>query len=325
MITGENIGEKMNKLISLYKKMFLIRKSEEVIIENYFDDDMKTPMHMSMGSEAIAAGVCEAINDGDQVFGTFRSHAPYLAKTGDLDGFFAEMYGKKDGCCEGKSGSMHLCNMDKGYVSSSAIVCSNVPVAVGAAFANKFKNNGKKVVVFFGDGAMEEGSFWESINMASVWSLPILFVCEDNKLAVNTTTECRQGYKDIGNIIEEFDIIHHSGSGFDAQFIESVTSSTLKKMEETERPGFIKFEYYRQMEHVGVNSDAHEYYRKSDNKRFCSDKDPLAYMKSKLNICEIDVSDIEKEITKSIYEALENAKKSEFSPVSDLYKDVYYG
>jgi pyruvate dehydrogenase E1 component alpha subunit len=315
----------MDKLISLYKKMFLIRKSEEVIIENYSDDEMKTPMHMSTGSEAISAGICEAINDGDQVFGTYRSHAPYLAKTGDLDGFFAEMYGKKDGCCEGKSGSMHLCNIDKGYVSSSAIVCSNLPVAVGAAFANKIKNNGKKVIVFFGDGAMDEGNFWESINMASLWSIPILFVCEDNKLAVHTSQECRQGYNDIENIIEEFNIIHNSGSGFDAQFVNDVASLTLRKMEETERPGFIKFEYYRQMEHVGVKSDAHEDYRRNDNSRFCSGIDPLANMKSKLNIANINMSGIEEEITKSIYEALENAKKSEFAPVGDLYKDVYYG
>jgi len=314
-----------DKLIDLYKTMFLIRKSEEVIIENYFDDEMKTPMHMSMGSEAISAGVCEALNEKDQIFGTYRSHAPYIAKTKDIDGFFAEMYGKKTGVCEGKSGSMHLCNMDKGYVSSSAIVCSNIPVAVGAAFANKFKNNGKKVVVFFGDGAMDEGNFWESINMASLWSLPILFICEDNKLAVHTSSECRQGYNDIENIIKEFNIIYNSGSGFDAQFISEVTSLTLKKMEEVERPGFIKLEYYRQMEHVGVKSDAHENYRKKDNSRFCIGTDPLAYMKFQLNIFEIDVFNIEKEITKSVYKALESAKKSEFSPTSDLFKDVYYG
>ena len=105
------------------------------------------PEFLSKGGKAVSAelkAICEAINEADQVFGTYRSHASYLAKTNDIKGFFAEMYGKKSGCCEGKSGSMHLCNVDKGYISSSAIVCSNVPVAVGAAFANKIKRNAKK-------------------------------------------------------------------------------------------------------------------------------------------------------------------------------------
>jgi acetoin:2,6-dichlorophenolindophenol oxidoreductase subunit alpha len=313
------------KLENLYKKMFLIRKSEEVIIENYFDNEMKTPMHMSMGAEAISAGVCEAINEADQVFGTYRSHALYLAKTNDVKGFFAEMCGKKSGCCEGKSGSMHLCNIDKGYISSSAIVCSNIPVAVGAAFANKMKNNGKKVVVFFGDGAIEEGNFWESINMASLWSLPILFVCEDNNLAVNTSSEKRRGFNSIKDVVENFDFISLEGPGYDAQYVCDLATLILNKMEKLERPGFIKLEYYRQLEHVGVNSDAHEEYRKKDNERFCSDIDPINYMRKRLNVCDTDIKGIEEEITKSVYEALENAKQSDFSPISDLYKDVYYG
>jgi len=312
-------------LIDLYKKIYLVRKSEEVIIENYFDDDMKTPMHMSMGSEAISAGVCTAINERDQVFGTYRSHASYLSKTGDLEGFFSEMYGKKSGCCEGKSGSMHLCNVEKGYMSSSAIVSSNIPVAVGAAFANKFKNNGKKVIVFFGDGAMDEGNFWESINMASLWSLPILFICEDNRLAVHTPPEERRGYKDINKIIKEFHFINGSALGYDAKLVYDLTKITLDKMENMKKPGFIRFEYYRKLEHVGVVSDAHEKYREIDNKRFCRDKDPLDYIKVNLNMFNIDVSDIEEKITKSIYKALEKAKKSDFSPINELYKDVYHG
>ena len=314
-----------DKLENLYRKLFLIRKSEDVIAENYHNNEMKTPMHMSKGAEAISAGVCEAINDADQVFGTYRSHALYLTKTNDLKGFFAEMLGKKTGCCEGKAGSMHLCNMEKGYISSSAIVCSNVPVAVGAAFANKMKDNGKKVIVFFGDGAMEEGNFWESINMASLWSLPILFICEDNNLAVNTPSEMRRGYKSINKIMDEFNFINDSGLGFDAQHVYNLTSIVLKKMDKLERPGFIRFEYYRQLEHVGIYSDSHEEYRRIDNKRFYSDIDPIADIKTKLSIHNVNVSDMEEEITKSIYAAFENSKKSEFAPISDLYKDVYYG
>ena len=192
-----NIFKKLkNKdlLINLYKKMYLIRKVENTIKKNYNDDEIKTPMHMSMGEEAIVVGVCAALREKDQVFGTYRSHALYLSKVEETDKFFAEMYGKKTGVAMGRAGSMHLSCPEKGYISSSAIVASNISVAVGASWANKMKNNGKIVAVFFGDGAVDEGGFWESINMACLWKLPILFICEDNDLAVFTQSNKRHGY-----------------------------------------------------------------------------------------------------------------------------------
>ncbi len=313
----------MDNFIEFYKKMYLIRKSEDVIIEYYSEDEMKTPMHMSKGSEAISVGVCSAINDEDQVFGTYRSHAPYLAKTGDLNGFFSEMYGKKTGACEGKSGSMHLCNIDKGYVSSSAIVASNIPVAVGAAFANKMKGNGKKVVVFFGDGAMDEGIFWESINMVSLWSLPILFVCEDNRLAVHTSSKFRQGYEEIIRVIDNFNIATEFCSGLDVEDVYSTTRNVLTLMDNFDEPGFMQIEYYRYLEHVGVNSDTNEKYRIND---WCDNlfHDPVELLRKKLKHAGVDVDSIEKGIGEDIYDALKYAKSSDFAPNCDLYKDVYY-
>lgn len=308
--------------LELYKKLYLIRKAEEVIIENYCDNNMKTPMHMSMGSEAISTGVCSNLNEEDQVFGTFRSHAPYLAKTMDIDGFFAELYGKKNGCCEGKAGSMHLCNMEKGYVSSSAIVASNIPVSVGAAFANKIKKNDKKVVVFFGDGATEEGSFWESINIASLWSLPVLFVCEDNRLAVHTYKENRQGYRDIVSIVDNFDIITKYGSGVDVEDVYNMAYSVIRDMETYGKPGFIKLEYYRFLEHVGISSDYYENYRKNDIWKKSDDNDPILVARKKLKSA--NILDIEKEIDEKVYRALGKAKISKLSAVNELYKDVYY-
>lgn len=313
-----------NSDIELYKKMYLIRKVEDVIIENYSDDEMKTPMHMSKGSEAISVGVCAALNEDDQVFGTYRSHAPYLAKTGDLNGFFAEMYGKKTGACEGKSGSMHLCNMEKGYVSSSAIVASNIPVAVGAAFANKMKDNGKRVVVFFGDGAVDEGNFWESINMASLWSLPILFVCEDNRLAVHTYSKFRHGYENIIGIVENFNIATGYEEGIEVEDVYNITKSVLLAMDKFSEPGFIQLEYYRYLEHVGIDSDEDEDYRKKDTWSSEGDNDPILELRKKLVHIDADVEGIEMEISEDVYTALEYAKSSEFAPNCDLYKDVYY-
>ncbi len=315
----------MDNFIDLYKRMYLIRKSEDVIIEYYSEDEMKTPMHMSKGSEAISVGVCSAINDEDQVFGTYRSHASYLAKTGDLNGFFSEMYGKKTGACEGKSGSMHLCNIDKGYVSSSAIVASNIPVAVGAAFANKMKGNGKKVVVFFGDGAMDEGIFWESINMASLWSLPILFVCEDNRLAVHTHSKFRQGYENIIGIVENFNIITGYSLAVDVEDVYDTTKTVIRCMGIFSEPGFIQLEYYRYLEHVGIDCDEYEEYRENETWNTNDEiNDPVVVLRKKLKHIDVDVEGIEMEIAKDVYTALECAKVSKFAPNCDLYKDVYY-
>ena len=143
-----------NVNVILYKKMYMIRKVEETIIEEYSFDQMKTPMHMSKGSESISVSMCSVLNDDDQVFGTHRSHALYLAKTEDIEGFFLEMYGKLNGKGDGKSGSMHISNIDKGYMMSSSIVGGNIAVAVGAAYANKMYNNGK--IVEDGHGNSDE-------------------------------------------------------------------------------------------------------------------------------------------------------------------------
>jgi TPP-dependent pyruvate/acetoin dehydrogenase alpha subunit len=189
---------------NLYRDLFLCREAEEAIIREYLSDEMKTPMHMSMGAEAIAAGVCRALGPQGQVVGTYRSHAIYLCRTGETDLFFAEMYGKASGMGHGKGGSMHLSAPDSGLIGTSAIVASGLPVAVGAAFANRQKNNGKVVAVFFGDGAVDEGVFWESVNAACLWRLPVLFVCEDNGLAVHTASSARRGYQDLPTILSQF-------------------------------------------------------------------------------------------------------------------------
>ena len=152
--------------LEFYKKLYLIRRAEEKIREHYSEDEMKTPMHMSMGEEAIVVGVLEAAGKKSQAFGTYRSHALYLAKTGESDMFFAEMYGKAAGPAKGKAGSMHIALPDAGVMMTSAVVGTTIPVALGAALANAYLKNKRVVVSFFGDGAVNEGVFWESLNFA---------------------------------------------------------------------------------------------------------------------------------------------------------------
>ncbi len=316
----------MNKLIlDLYKKLYLIRKSEEKIIKHYCEDEMKTPMHMSMGGEAIATGVCHALREKDQVYGTYRSHGIYLSKTEDVDSFFAEMYGKETSLLKGRGGSMHLFAPDCGFMGTSAIVGSAIPVAVGAAFANKVAGNDKVVVVFFGDGAVDEGGFWESLNIACLMKLPIIFICEDNGLAVHTTTSTRQGFKSITEVVSKFNCNVFKDKTTDAQIIHKLTRDAIKALKSTQMPCFIHLKYYRYLEHVGVNEDFDAGYRSKTEFRKWQKDDPVKLQRNKLmesGCSEAKIKKVEFDISDRINNSVVKAKKASFVQKSELYREV---
>ncbi|MEE8557435.1 MAG: thiamine pyrophosphate-dependent dehydrogenase E1 component subunit alpha, partial [Myxococcota bacterium] len=170
--------------MDLYRRMLLIRRAEMVIQERYGEDEMKTPVHLCIGQEAVAVGVCDALSEGDQAVGTYRSHGIYLAMSDDPEGMFGELYGRVTGPGRGKAGSMHLAHPDSGLMLTSAVVGTTIPVALGLAYAHLIRGDGRRVAAFFGDGAVDEGVFWESLNFACLKRLPVLFVCEDNGLAI---------------------------------------------------------------------------------------------------------------------------------------------
>ncbi len=307
----------------LYRKMFLSRKSEEKIQEEYKNNEMKTPMHMSMGEEAIAAGVCAALGKKVQIFSTYRTHAAYLASTEDAKSFFAELYGKDSGPGGGKGGSMHLADPDKGVIFSSAVVGTNIPSALGAAFANRHFKNKKIAVAFFGDGAVDEGVFWESINMALLWKLPVLFVYEDNGFAIHTPASLRHGYKDLAQIIKSFGYQVVKYSGTDVEEIFQLVRSSLKHLDDG--PLFLSLKYYRYLEHVGTAEDFSAGYR--DKKEFLKwhRNDPVKMQRDKLVKLGLasKVLKLEKEILDKISKAVSQAKTDAFPNSKQLYFGVY--
>ena len=316
--------EKIN--LELYKKVFLIRRAEEKIIELYPENDMKVPMHMSMGEEAIVSGVCQALDSEDQVFGTYRSHALYLAKTSETDNFFLEMYGKKSEIANGKNGSMHLCSLDHELLCCSAIVGSTIPVALGAAFANKYTNSGKIVAVFFGDGATDEGSFWESINFACLKQLPILFVFEDNGIAVHTPNKARKGFESIMKIIAQYNMSVFEESTTDPEIIYNIAKNAIETMKANKTPSFVRFSYHRYLEHVGINEDYNAGYRKKEDYKEWYANDPIKLQREKLRfigVSEKEIRRIESEIGQQIDQSIRIAKKEEFLSGAELYKGVY--
>jgi pyruvate dehydrogenase E1 component alpha subunit len=316
-----------NLNLELYKKLYLIRQAENAIIKYYNEDEMKTPMHMSMGSEAIVVGVCEALGETAQVLGSYRSHALYLVKTQEINTFFAEMYGKETGRSTGKAGSMHLSAPEKGLIASSAVVASTIPVAIGVAFANKYTRNNKIVAVFFGDGAIDEGNFWESLNMACSKKLPIIFVCEDNDLAVHNPKQNRHGYKSIVQIVKQFNCHICESDTTDVEKIYTLTQNMLTALKKDSQPAFMHLKYYRYLEHVGVYQDFDAGYREQTVYEKWKSRDPIDLQRKKLlkrGITNRAIENVEKNMLKRVEEAIQFAKTSPFAKIKEVYTDVFY-
>src|SRR5439155_16255094 len=186
---GSHVSQSVKRLTvheQLYRSLYRIRRVEEEIARVYPTDRIKSPVHLSIGQEAVSVGICSALRADDVVFGTYRGHALYLAKGGDLKQMVAELYGKATGCAKGKGGSMHLVDAAHGVMGASAVVGTTIPNAVGYAYALKLQRKDSIVVSFFGDGATDEGVFYESLNFAGLKQLPIIFICENNFYAIHT-------------------------------------------------------------------------------------------------------------------------------------------
>lgn len=318
----------MNELsFDLYKKLYMARQAEESIIKHYSGDEMKTPMHMSMGQEAISVGVCHALGPEGQIFASYRSHAAFLAKTEDTDRFFAELYGRESGTAQGKAGSMHLAAPDKGHMVSSAIVASCNPVAVGAAFANKQKGNGRIACVFFGDGALDEGVLWESLNVACIMKLPVLFVCEDNSLSVHTPTHMRQGYKSITDIVSQFECHVFQEDTTDVEIIYRLTLDAIESIKATGKPTFLHLKCYRYLEHVGIYEDFDAGYRSKGEFIEWYRRDPLVLQRKRLignGYAEVDVRHAEMLINEQIKRSIKRAREASPPKPEELYRGVFH-
>ncbi|MEI7590060.1 MAG: thiamine pyrophosphate-dependent dehydrogenase E1 component subunit alpha [Deltaproteobacteria bacterium] len=312
--------------LELYRKLYLIRKAEEAICRHYGEDEMKTPVHLSLGEEAIATGVIHALSPEDQFFGTYRSHGIYLARTGETDKFFAEMYGKATGLIRGKAGSMHLSAPEYGMMGTSAIVSGIIPVAVGAGYAAKISGSGRIVAAFFGDGATEEGVFWESINAACLMKLPVLFVCEDNELAVFTNKAYRRGYDSLPAILEHFRCTVITDATTDVETIYHRTIEAIEAIKSKQQPCFLNLSYYRYLEHVGVCEDFHSGYRSRDEFEEWFKVDPIKIQREKLltmGCSQEELRKLESAIDGQITRSIELARQAPFADDEELCREVY--
>ncbi len=308
--------------------MLFIREVENMISSKYSEQEMRCPVHLSIGQEAVAVGICENLKITDQVLSAHRSHAHYLAKGGSLDAMIGELYGKEIGCAKGKGGSMHLIDIDAGIVAAVPIVGSTLPIAVGVAWSNKLKKNNKITCVFFGDGATEEGVFQESLDFAALHGLKILFVCENNLYSVYSHLNKRQSKnRKICKISKSLGVESKKYFGNDIIKTYYNAKKAIGYIKKNNSPFLLELDTYRHLEHCGPNSDDHLNYRDKKEVLYWKSKCPILLAKKHLirnKICnEAEIKNYQKEIIIKINKSFTKAKNSPFPKKNELMKDIY--
>ena len=308
-------------ITKLYRSIKRIRRAEEVIAKIYPTDRIKSPVHLGIGHEAIQVGICENLEKNDIVFGYYRSHPLYLAKGGDLNSMMAELFGKITGCAKGWGGSMHLVSLEHGVMSTTAIVASSIPNAVGYAYALKLQNSKQIVVSFCGDGATEEGVTSESWNFAALHKLPILFVCENNELAIHTKRSQRQASLDICGRAEANGVPATLIDQYNTETIYKIAGDLIEKIRDGQGPQFLEVVASRWLEHVGPNEDFKLGYRSEDEVTPFREQDEIERLGSLLD--QQVKAEIDQEIENEINKAIQFAESSQFPQKEELLKYVY--
>lgn len=316
------------KKIILYSEMLRIRMIEKTISKRYKDQEMRCPVHLSIGQEASAVGVCESLNKNDKIVTAHRSHAHYLAKGGSLKKMIAELHGKVTGCAKGLGGSMHLVDLNSGVYAAVPIVGSTLPIGTGIAWANNLKKKKDVVVAFFGDGATEEGVFLESLDFAALHNLPILFVCENNEYSVYSHISKRQSKKrDICKIASTLGVKSYK---FNGNLVEEVFINTKKIINEIKKkpkPFLIELQTFRDVEHCGPSKDDNLNYRTRKYLDFWKKKCPIRnyekILRKKGLLSVKKETLIKNKIINEIEKAFAFAKASKFPKKNLLKKYIY--
>lgn len=287
--------------------MLRIRRVEEALADRYAEQEMRCPMHLCIGQEAIAVGVCAALEPTDLVFSNHRAHGHYLAKGGGLKEMIAELYGKATGCCGGRGGSMHLIDVAAGFLGATPIVGGTVPLAVGSAWRASLLNRPQVTVLFFGDGCFEEGVVHESMNFAALHKLPVLFVCENNEFSVYTRLSERQPDRPIYKIAAAHGLNAIAGNGNDVEEVLGLATEAVFKARSGEGPQFLELSTYRWREHCGPNFDDDLNYRSVEEIEKGLSACPLEAYRPKLGVAGQALADLVAEIETDVKAEIEQA------------------
>lgn len=314
--------------LELYYKILRIRTVEEKIAELYSEQEMRCPVHLCTGQEAIAVGVCAHLGKEDYVMSNHRAHGHYLAKGGDLKAMMAEIYGRSTGCSKGKGGSMHLTDLRINFLGSTPIVGSIIPIAAGVALGITMKDQNKLVAVFFGDAATEEGAFCESLNFAALKKLPIIFVCENNFFSVYSPLKVRQPKeRDNLAIARAYGISGAKGNGNNILEVYELAREAVSHIKRGSGSYYLEFDTYRWREHCGPNYDNDLGYRDESEFLAWRSRCPLESYEKKMiearMINEKQIKELKSKINVEVEEAVTFAKGSPFPGPEDAFTEVY--
>ena len=300
------------QLRDVLRKMYLIRRFEEGAEDSYTRGLIHGTMHLSIGQEASALGICMPLNGDDQITSTHRGHGHCIAKGAQVDRMFAEFFGKTTGYCKGRGGSMHIADVSQGNLGANGIVAGGIPIAVGAALSAKMQKNGKVVICFFGDGANNEGAFHESLNMASIWKLPVVFVCENNGYGMSTSTARSTAVANIADRAAGYSMpgVIVDGNNFSA--VAEASSAAIERARRGEGPTLIESKTYRHRGHS--KSDRNRYRTKEEIDEWKELRDPIDLFETELRqfgiLNDAGIEEVRASVEKEIADGIQFAKDS---------------
>lgn len=312
------------KLIEMYRKMLEIRQFEEKVYELYGQNLVPGTIHLYAGQEAVAVGVCANLRREDYIVSTHRGHGHCIAKGADLKRVMAEILGKKTGYCKGKGGSMHIADFSIGILGATGVVGAGIPIAVGAGLSISLKGTDQVVACFFGDGASNQGTFHEGVNMAAIWKLPVLFVCENNLYAMGTRQSRVMLIEKISERAAAYGIPGVTVDGNDVLAIYEAAREAIERAKRGEGPTLIECRTYRQKGHSRMDPAT---YRPKEEVEYWLRKDPITRFRGRLRemgiLTEEEAKKIDDEVSQAIEEAVKFALESPYPELEEALKDVY--
>jgi pyruvate dehydrogenase E1 component alpha subunit len=312
------------KTVEIYRKMLKIRLFEEKVFELYGQNLVPGTIHLYAGEEAVAVGVCENLRKDDYIVSTHRGHGHCIAKGASLDRTMAEIMGKETGYCKGKGGSMHIADFSVGMLGATAVVGAGIPIATGAGLSIKLRKTDQVVACFFGDGASNQGTFHEGINMAAIWKLPVLYVCENNLYAMGTRQTQVMAIRDVAKRAVAYGIPGITVDGNDALAVYKAAQEAVERARSGEGSTLIECKTYRQKGHSRWDPAA---YRPKEEVEDWLKRDPIRRMKKHLLdakcLSEAEVAGIEKEVENAVERAVEFAVGSPYPKPEEALEDVY--
>lgn len=312
------------KLVEMYRKMLEIRLFEEKVFELYGQNLVPGTIHLYAGEEAVAVGACSALRMDDYIISTHRGHGHCIAKGADLNRTMAEILGKETGYCKGKGGSMHIADFSIGMLGATAVVGAGLPIAVGAGLSAKLRKTYQVTVCFFGEGASNQGTFHESLNMASTWKLPVIFVCENNLYAMGTRQSRVMNIENVADRAAAYGIQGVATDGNDVLAVYKATSEAVEEARRGEGPTLIECKTYRHKGHSRVDPAK---YRPKEEVQDWLRRDPIKNLKEYLareySLTDDELQSIEKEVATRIDEAVKFALESPYPKPEEALEDVY--